>query len=186
MALEEVRPSLSPSMDIQVPSNFERLLFQLLDGEGTAVAATLKSFRETGRFSLPPEKMAMLRQDFAGVRLDDVGTLAEMALWHRRAGLLLDPHSAVALAAARTQRDRAVPMVALASAHPAKFPEAVERATGFRPTLPPALSDLRARPERYEVLPKDLSRLKAFVTARARLSEGVVRAKSRSRACPTA
>jgi len=170
MAIEGVTPTLSPSMDIQVSSNFERLLFELLDGEGAAVAETLAGFRREGRFSVPQGALERVRAGFDGFRLDDAGTLAEIARCRGASGEVLDPHSAVGLAAARACRgDPAVPMVTLATAHPAKFPDAVERAVGFRPALPPRLADLHDRPERMTVVPADEAQLKSFVTARARL-----------------
>jgi threonine synthase len=164
MAMAPVEPSLSPSMDIQVSSNFERLLFDLLGQDGAKVAATLTGFRETGRFALGADAMAELRQLFDGARLDDAETLAEIARLERETGELVDPHSAIGVAVARAKlRDPAVPMVALATAHPAKFPDAVERACGLRPALPPRLADLYERPERYETLPNDLTAVQAAI-----------------------
>lgn len=183
MAIEGVTPTLSPSMDIQVSSNFERLLFELLDGEGVAVAETLATFRREGRFSVPQGALARVRAGFDGFRLDDAGTLAEIARCRGASGEVVDPHSAVGLAAARACRgDPAVPMVTLATAHPAKFPDAVERAVGFRPALPPRLADLHERPERMTVVPADEAQLKSFVAARARLGEGLSASAARGAA----
>ncbi|WP_366555447.1 threonine synthase [Aquibaculum sediminis] len=170
MAIETVVPTLSPSMDIQVSSNFERLLFELLDGQGAAVAETLTTFRREGRFALPDSVMEQVRAGFDGYRLDDAGTVAEIARCYAACGAVLDPHSAVGLAAARERRgDPAVPMITLATAHPAKFPDAVERAIGQRPALPPRLADLHERPECLTVVPADEAQLKAFIGARARV-----------------
>jgi threonine synthase len=109
------------------------------------------------------------RELFSAARLDDTETLAEIGRTHRTTGELLDPHSAIAVAAARRgRRDKTVPIVALATAHPAKFPDAVERAVGIRPPLPPRMADLYDRPERVEVLPNDLSAVENFIAARAR------------------
>ncbi|GIX30471.1 MAG: threonine synthase [Porticoccaceae bacterium] len=165
-------PSLSPSMDIMVSSNFERLLFDLYGREGSAVAELMERFRTTGRFSLSEEALAGARTWFASERVDDEGTVATIAEEYRTSGYLLDPHSAVGVAAARRwRRDPALPMVALATAHPAKFPEAVRRA-GYPadPPLPSHLADLHARPERYEVLPADLEALRRHIAAA--LSQG--------------
>ena len=170
MAIETVQPTLSPSMDIQVSSNFERLLFELLEGDGAAVAETLTTFRSEGRFEVPPEVHARVRERFDGFRLDDLGTLAEISRCHGACGEVIDPHTAVGLAAARARRgDPAIPMVTLATAHPAKFPDAVERAIGRRPDLPPRLADLHQRPERFMVMPADEAGLKDFMRDHARV-----------------
>ncbi len=156
----EVVPTLSPSMDIQVASNFERLLFELYDRDGAAVARLAAE----GEFTLEPARLDAIRAVFAAHRLDDDGTEAEIARVHRESGVLVDPHTAIGVAAGRACRDdEDVPMVALGTAHPAKFPEAVERATGVRPALPARLADLSERPERYDVLPNDLAAVQALV-----------------------
>lgn len=164
MDMLPVEPSLSPSMDIQVSSNFERLLYDLLDQDGDAVAGTLSSFRASGRFDLAPERLQRARRLFDGYRLDDEETLAEVARLHRTTGEIIDPHSAIGIAAARARRREDVPvMIAMATAHPAKFPDAVERGCGIRPALPSALADLYEREERLTSLPNDLTGLMAFV-----------------------
>jgi len=172
MAMGTVEPSLSPSMDIQVSSNFERFLFELLDRDGPAVDRMLRDFRASGRFSLPQGLHARAGESFTGFRLDDEGTLAEMRHWQETCGMQVDPHTAVGLAAARaTGTAPGVPLVTLATAHPAKFPDAVERATGLRPALPPRMADLYERPERFEVIANDAEALKAVVADRARVLE---------------
>ena len=169
MTIAGVEPSLSPSMDIQVSSNFERLYHELKTGDGAAVAAGFKSFRATGSLPVSEAEWRRARELFSAARIDDAETLAEIGETHRATGELLDPHSAVAVAAARrARRDKTAPIVALACAHPAKFPDAVERATGIRPPLPPRLADLYDRPERIHSLPNDLSAVESFITARAR------------------
>jgi len=168
MEMRDVEPSLSPSMDIQVSSNFERLLFDICGREGRAVMETMIDFRKTGTLTVPQGGMKPVRALFDGHRLDDDETLAAIAAEHRAHGGLLDPHTVIGVAAARAKaRYPATPMVALATAHPAKFPEAVERATGVRPALPPRLEDLLQREERYVVLPNDLAAVKAHVGASA-------------------
>jgi len=164
MEMAEVRPTLSPSMDIQVSSNFERLLFELYGRSGHQVAAMMAAFRESGSMTVDAERFASLGARWSATRLDDEQTKLVMKDAHERLGILLDPHTAVGVgAAAEVRRDPAVPMACLATAHPAKFPDAVQAATGVRPTLPPVLADLLDRPERYEVLPDDLDELRAHI-----------------------
>ncbi len=170
MTIDEVVPTSSPSMDIQVSSNLERLLFELLDRDGAAVAEQLDRFRASGSFRLDPVLHAALADGWAGARFDD-GTVRDcIATEADRSGVLLDPHSAVGVLAARAcRRDPSVPMVALATAHPAKFPDAVADATGIRPPLPERLADLHERPERLTRLPNDLAVVQEFVEAHRRV-----------------
>jgi len=166
MSMVPVEPSLSPSMDIQVSSNFERVLFELLDRDAGATRQTMLSFRETGRMTVPDAIWHRARGVFHGFRLDDAGTEAEIRRLHAAAGYLADPHSAIGIAAARALPcGGGVPVVAMATAHPAKFPDAMERATGQRPALPPRMADLFAREERFTVLPNDLGTVEAAVRA---------------------
>ena len=159
-----VTPTLSPSMDIQVASNFERLLFELHGRDGDAVARLLGELAERGELAVDDERMATLRGLFEGFRLDDAGTEATIAEIHAATGTVLDPHSAIGVAAGRASRiDAETPLVAMGTAHPAKFPAAVARATGVTPSLPARLADLLERPERCEVLPNDLAAVQAFV-----------------------
>jgi threonine synthase len=164
MEMGEVHPTLSPSMDIQVSSNAERLLFDLFGRDGAKLRQEMKQFRESGRLALDGEQHRRLTALFAGHRLDDKETLATMAALYRETGELIDPHSAIGLAAARAVRlDPDVAVVALGTAHPAKFPDAVEKATGQRPALPPALADLYRRRERFTVLANDLAAVEAHI-----------------------
>ena len=164
MEMGEVHPTLSPSMDIQVSSNAERLLFDLFGRDGAKLTQAMKQFRGSGRLALDGEQHRRLTALFAGHRLDDKETLATMAALYRETGELIDPHSAIGLAAARAVRlDPDVAVVALGTAHPAKFPDAVEKATGQRPALPPALADLYRRPERFTVLANDLAAVEAHI-----------------------
>lgn len=163
-----VMPTLSPSMDIQVSSNLERLLFELEGRDGAAVARLLEAFRENGSVPIDGALHASLASGWSGARFDDDQVLACIAAEADRSGVVLDPHSAVGVLAAREcRRDPAVPMVALATAHPAKFPDAVEKATGVRPALPERLGDLLTRPERMTHLPNDLAGVEAFVEEHA-------------------
>lgn len=167
MTVAAVRPTLAPSMDIQVPSNFERLLFDLCERDGAAVADLMGRFRAEGRLAVGEPRWRRARELFEGFRVDDDGTLRAIAETFERCGAPVDPHSAIAIAGARARPGGAgVPMVALATAHPAKFPDAVEKATGVRPALPPHLSDLFERDERVTTLPNDLDRVREFIRDR--------------------
>ncbi|MCZ6496999.1 MAG: threonine synthase [Alphaproteobacteria bacterium] len=164
-----VHASLSPSMDIQVASNFERYLFDLLDRDGAAVAQAMTAFQD-GELALSQDALGAARDVFAGFRMDDAGTLEEIGRRYEASGQLLDPHSAIGVAAGAAKRgDGTVPMVSLATAHPAKFPDAVEQATGIRPPLPAHMADLMERTERFDVLANDLAAVQGFV--RDRLAE---------------
>ena len=164
MAAAPVEPTLSPSMDIQNSSNFERLLFELHGRDGDAVNRDMKTLRETGRFAVDGASLSEARSVFEGMRLDDRDTTNAIAHFYESTGQLLDPHSAIGAWIAREKKsDAAVPVVSLATAHPAKFPEAVEQATGVKPNLPSRLADLLQRPEHYTVLPNDLGAVRAFI-----------------------
>ncbi|GEO80062.1 threonine synthase [Pararhodospirillum oryzae] len=167
MARRTVEQSLSPSMDIQVSSNFERLLFEMMERDGAQVEELMARFAETGAYSVPDALHQELLGLFRGYRLDDPGTVQAIADLHATTGEILDPHSAIGVMAGREagHRDVGTPMVALATAHPAKFPDVVERAIGVRPALPPALADLMTRPERLVELPNDLGAVKELVRA---------------------
>jgi threonine synthase len=172
MTMAEVSPSLSPSMDIQVASNFERLLFELKGRNGAAVSQAIAAFRRDG--ALPPDDQAWhaVGKLFSGHRTDDAGTLAEIGETYKRTGMLVDPHTAIGIAAARAhaggENDHGAPMVTLATAHPAKFADAVQQATGIRPKLPPALAAIMGKRERVTVLPNDIAAVARFVRERAR------------------
>ncbi|MEI7548570.1 MAG: threonine synthase [Actinomycetota bacterium] len=168
MSTAPVVPSLSPSMDIQVSSNFERLLFEMNGRDGGLTAEQLQRFRASGRLSVEPDQRAAhLDGRFQAARLDDTETLEVIARTYAESGMLLDPHSAVgvgAVAKLRAAGSLHGTTVSLATAHPAKFPDAVERATGVRPPLPPHLADLFDLPEHVTVLPNDLAAVQQFVT----------------------
>ena len=164
MTMRPVEPSLSPSMDIQVSSNFERLLFELLDRDPARTAAAMVGFRATGHMPIPADAWDRARTLMHGFRLDDPGTEAEIRRLYAQ-GYLADPHTAIGIAAARALPCRHVPIVAAGCAHPAKFPDAMQRATGQRPPLPPALADLYDREERFTRAPNDLAAVQAQVRA---------------------
>lgn len=164
MAMGDVYATLSPSMDIQVSSNFERLLFELCDRDGAKVADIMTDFRKTGRYDVAQEALTEARSLFDGACYDDDKTTNEIRRYFDETGDLIDPHTAVALAAAREhRRDSSEPMIVLSTAHPAKFGNAVEGATGKAPALPDRLSDLMEREERCASLPNDLAALESFV-----------------------
>ena len=166
MSIRPVEPSLSPSMDIQVSSNFERLLFELLDRDGVATAKIMTDFRASGRMTVPDAAWHRATLAMHGFRLDDAGTLAEIRRLHAATGYLADPHTAVGIAAARAHPcTHGVPMIAMATADPAKFPDAMQQATGHRPPLPPRLADLYERPEKMTRAPNDLQAVEAQVRA---------------------
>lgn len=174
MAIAEVVPTTSPSMDIQVSSNLERLLFEVLDRDGTAVAELMSRFRAEGTVSIPAAVLRRLRDEFDCGRLDDEEAAAVIRRVLERAGVLVDPHTAVgigvaeALVADGALADPSVPVVCLGTAHPAKFPDAVEAAVGFRPELPARLADLYQRPERVERVPATLEAVEALIRAELR------------------
>ena len=162
MTINPVEPSLSPSMDIQVSSNLERRIFELLDGDGAAVAALMESFRADGKVTLPDAAVPRMREGWIGESLSDQETTDVISTVYDESGVILDPHTAVGVGAARRRPD-SMPRLVMATAHPAKFPDAVEAATGVRPDLPAHLRDLFERDERFEVLPNDLETIQAFV-----------------------
>jgi threonine synthase len=171
MALSTVEPSLSPSMDIQVSSNFERLLYDLKGRSGAAVAMAMQNFRATGVLPADDQAWHIARGLFSAHKVDDTQTMQTIAEIYARTGALIDPHTAVAVGSARAEMaaDRGgAPMIALGCAHPAKFPEAVERATGVRPGLPPAIGDLFERRERLASLPNEIGAVTRFIRAHAR------------------
>jgi len=170
--LRNVVATTSPSMDIQVSSNFERLLFDAYGRDGNAVRALMGSLAQSGRFTLSARALSDTRALFGANRADEEEVAATIRGTLRDTGCFVDPHTAVGLAvAAKETRDPAVPMVVLSTAHAAKFPDAVEAATGLRPALPDWLSDLNERPERVTVLPVDQSAVERFVLTTSRAAQ---------------
>ena len=159
-----VAPSISPSMDIQVSSNFERALFDAYGRDGAAVAQLMDELK-TGRFAISQGALQALRDEFGSGRASEDDTRATIAATLAATGELLCPHSAVGVKVA-SEHLSATPMITLATAHPAKFPDAVEAATGIRPALPPRMADLFNRSERVTRVPNNLAALQALVRDR--------------------
>ena len=167
MTVTGVHPTLSPSMDIQVSSNFERLLFEMNNRDGAMTAQQLGRFRDRGGLAVEQDQYEQwIAPTFRAARASDHDTLATIRSVYESTGMLIDPHTAVGVKAARDFAEDGVPMLTMATAHPAKFPDAVERATGERPQLPEHLADLFDRPERTTQLPNDLATVEAFVANR--------------------
>jgi threonine synthase len=164
MNVTGVHPTLSPSMDIQVSSNFERLLFEMNGRDGGLTAEQLRVFRDKGTLSVESDQYEKwIAPTFRAGRANNHDTLATIRSVYENSGMLIDPHTAVGVKAAREFAEEGVPMITLATAHPAKFPDAVERATGIRPELPEHLSNLFDLPEKTSELPNDLAAVEAFV-----------------------
>jgi threonine synthase len=165
-----VTPSISPSMDIEVSSNFERALFWAYGKDGAAIATLMDELKTNGSFTVSPNAIGALRAVYDSGAVGEGRTMEEIGDSLRETGELLCPHSAVGVNVAKQalERDPATPMVTLATAHPAKFPDAVEEATGIRPPLPPRMADLFERDERVTRVPNDLAALEALIRERRR------------------
>lgn len=168
--LRAVEATQSPSMDIQVSSNFERLLFEALGRDGSAVRGLMASLKQSQRFTIPAPALAAIRAEFDAGSTGEAETTAEIARTFRETGYVLDPHTAVGVAVARRHlpKNPATPMVVLGTAHPAKFPDAVEKAIGLRPALPAHLADLYGRKERFTRIANDQAAVEKFVKAHRR------------------
>ncbi|MBT8418957.1 MAG: threonine synthase [Silicimonas sp.] len=158
-----VHPSISPSMDIQVSSNFERLLFDAMERDGEAVAGLMASLKQSGGFTIPDAARDYIRTHFDADSASEDQTSEQIARTFAATGELVCPHTAVGLDVAEAQLDIDVPMVTLATAHPAKFPDAVEAATGVRPPLPKHMADLYDRSERVTEVENDLSAIQKVI-----------------------
>jgi threonine synthase len=161
----------SPSMDIQVSSNFERLLFDAYDRDAAAIRGLMQSLNQSKSFTVASGPLAAMRADFDAGRATEQQVVAEMRHALDQSGYLLDPHTAVANVVANKAADRSTPMVVLATAHPAKFPDAVKAATGVHPALPPRLQHLMTAPERLSAVVNDQAAVEQAVAARSRITE---------------
>jgi threonine synthase len=160
----EVVPTMSPSMDIQVSSNFERFLFEICERDGDRVRELMAAFAEEGTFRVPEDCFGRARELMTAHRVDEAETSEMMAEIYQKTGEMIDPHTAVGIAAVRAKVGESnAPVVTLATAHPAKFPDAVEQAIGIRPTLPRHLEDLMTKPEKLSILPNDLAAVQAHI-----------------------
>lgn len=164
----EVIATTSPSMDIQVSSNFERLLYFASGGNAQEIQGYMDSLKQSGAFTITPETLKAIRADFAAGSSNMEATAQTIRSVWKDSGYLLDPHTATGVKVSRSQAASAVPMVVLSTAHPAKFPKAVEQASGVVPALPEWLGDLMDREETFTVLPSDLKLLEDYVLGRAR------------------
>ncbi len=170
MKMTGVEKSLSPSMDIQISSNFERYLFELLGYDPLQLTAVMNLFKQNGRFTLDESLMARARKDFSAHRCDDANTIKIIKQCYDETAEVIDPHTAVALSGALALKDDpAVPIVSLACAHAAKFPDAVEQAIGRRPALPERLSDLLERPERLTPVPNNMPIIQEYIRKHSRV-----------------
>jgi threonine synthase len=172
----DVTPTASPSMDIQVASNFERILFDAYGRDAKPVRALMASLAQSRRFMLSAEALSAIRALFSAGRADGEETAAAIRTVLRETGHFIDPHTAVGVAVAEKEaRDPSIPMVVLATAHPAKFPDAVAAACGERPSLPAWLGDLDRRRERITTLPVDQVAIERHILSTSRAArEGVV------------
>jgi threonine synthase len=162
-AAREAQATLSPSMDIQVASNFERALFEASNRDHAWLSHAMNEFACERALKIPGPVLAALRARYQAFSVSDEETIATIADAHHRYAQLIDPHTAVGIAAARRAANEGIPTVVFATAHPAKFPETVAKATGVVPPLPPRLKHSYLGPERYSVLPNDARQLRAFI-----------------------
>jgi threonine synthase len=168
-----VEPTMSPSMDIQISSNFERLLFDASGRDPAVVRGLMASLDQSGSFTIGAKALANIREMFSAGRADEQETAATIRTLKREANYVADPHTAVAIAVAEKEpRDPATPMVVLSTAHPAKFPDAVEKACGVHPGLPDWLAGLNQRQERQTHLPADQAAIEKFILGVSRAAKG--------------
>jgi threonine synthase len=166
--LQDVIATASPSMDIQISSNFERVLFELQGRNASKVRQQMSSLKQSGSFQLDKDVLKVLRENFAATCTNEEQTLKTISDTLEKTGYLLDPHTAVGLYAAKQNQQNGTPMVTLATAHPAKFPASVAKACDSVPSLPTHLSDLMDRQEKAHTLPADQDSVESYVRQHAR------------------
>lgn len=166
-SIGEVHPTLSPSMDIQIASNFERYLFYLLGEDSTRLQQTMDDFATSGKISVSDSEFAQVGEEFASASIDNPQTLKTIRSFFRQTGYTLDPHTATGVSAAQQLTDGTTPTICLATAHPAKFGDAVQAAIGNQPELPAALRGIDRLPKKLETISADTAAVKTFVSARA-------------------
>lgn len=171
--MKGVHPTMSPSMDIEISSNFERLLFDAYGKDAGAVNRLMASLKQSGAFAIADEALARIRNEFSASAATEEDVRAAMKEWYDATGYMLDPHTAVGVVSGQRalKKDPATPMIVLGTAHPAKFPAAVEAAIGVRPELPPHLSDLMERREIFTRLPNEQKAVEDFVRSVARAAQ---------------
>ena len=170
-AMRGVEQTSSPSMDIQISSNFERLLFESYDRDAAAIRGLMRSLGQSGEFTIADAPLKTIRNQFAAGRSTVAETAATIDSVLKQDGYLLDPHSAIGVKVAREHADTASPMVVLATAHPAKFPDAVKDACGVSPALPAWLSDLMERKEHFTRLQNDLKVVEDHIRSHSRAAK---------------
>ncbi|MGH6809536.1 MAG: threonine synthase [Ensifer adhaerens] len=167
--MREVKATTSPSMDIQISSNFERLLFEANDRDPAEVHSAMDSLKQSGSFAIREKALKAIRKEFRAGRASEKDVAKTIAKTLEETGYLLDPHSAIGVFVAAKHEKPSTPMVTLATAHPAKFPDAVKSASGIDPALPTWLADLMNREERFDILDADLKSVETFIGDRARI-----------------
>ena len=163
-----VKATTSPSMDIQISSNFERLLFEAYGRDASRVRTAMSGLKQSGAFEIEPAALKAIRKEFRAARATEKQVAATIRETLAETGYLLDPHTATGVFAARKHAKATSPMVTLATAHPAKFPAAVKSACGIDPALPSWLADLRNREERFDILPAEIKAVEKFIDDHAR------------------
>jgi threonine synthase len=163
----EVHHSLSPSMDIQVASNFERYLFYLYGEDSARITAAMKTFQTDGILPVSSEELAQAQQIFSAASVDDEETLKTIGTFSDETGYVLDPHTAIGVAAGKQMRSGSCPLICLATAHPAKFGAAVKQATGDNPTLPPAFEGIDRLERKLETMSADIETVKQYLDKHA-------------------
>jgi len=166
-SIGEVVETLSPSMDIQIASNFERYLYYLFNGDTDRLQQAMTDFQRTGRLSFPSAERAQIAKDFSAMTVNTEQTLGTIRDFHAATDYVLDPHTAVGVHAGRELGGGEAPVVCLATAHPAKFGDAVRRATGTDPQAPPSLAGIETRERRCEEIAADTEAIKKYVAERA-------------------
>jgi threonine synthase len=167
--MRDVKATTSPSMDIQISSNFERLLFEAFDRDASKVRGAMADLKQSGSFEIEDDALKSIRKVFRAGRASEKDVAKTIAKTLETTGYLLDPHTAIGVFVANKHETSSVPMVTLATAHPAKFPAAVKSASGIDPALPTWLADLMVREERFDILDAELKAVETFVDARARI-----------------
>jgi threonine synthase len=166
-SLAEVVPTVSPSMDIQLASNFERYLYHLFNDDASRIRAAFATLGTNGKIEFTDEEMKRVQAEFTSYSVDRTMTLATIRQFHKETGYILDPHTAVGVAAAMKHGQGKNPVICLSTAHPAKFPDAVNEAIGIEPPLPPSLVGIEKLPTRCEIMDARIEKVKAFIEQHA-------------------